>query len=81
MLAFRIGQRGEEMEKVAGQDRDFQHAHEGAIMDEPLTYREERLRTEARLVDLTVIGPVIAAEMSAKKVTVGKALAGRWLDP
>jgi hypothetical protein len=69
------------MEKIAGQDRDFQHAHEGAIMDEPLAHREERLRAEARLVDLAVIGPVIAAEMSAKKVAVGKALAGRWLDP
>jgi hypothetical protein len=36
LLALRVGQSREEMEKIARQNRDFQDTYESAVMSEPL---------------------------------------------
>src|ERR1700735_3477264 len=81
LLTFCVSQGGEEMEKIARQDRDFQNAHEGAVMDEPLAHREERLPADTRLVHLAVISSDIAMQMGTKKVAVGGAGIGRDIVP
>ena len=69
------------MKEIAGQDRDFQHADERAVLQDAFAYSEERLRAEARLVDLAVVGLGIRTLVGADEIAVGKALSRGGLHP
>src|SRR4029077_4302755 len=77
--ALGVGERSEELEEVARQDRGLDHADEVAIQYEPAADGEERLGVQHRRVDLAVIGLRASREVRLNEFAIGEAHLGRWM--
>ena len=80
LQAARVGQRSKELEEVAGQNGNLQHADKFSVAGKTPADGEERLVIETRRVDLTVVDTHVLFDVCDKKVAVSVALRWRGID-